>query len=76
MDLSEQHKLSAPEPAKYLGISTSTLSTLRVFAGGPAFLKFGRRVGGSAQTHLDLRPGQASGELECLAAMLTRGKAG
>jgi hypothetical protein len=44
MDLSEQHKLSAPEPAKYLGISTSTLSKLRVFAGGPAFLKFGRRV--------------------------------
>jgi len=44
MDLSEQHKLSAPEPAKYLGISTSTLSKLRVFGGGPPFLKFGRRV--------------------------------
>jgi len=38
MDLSEPHKLSAPETAKYLGISTSTLSKLRVF------LKFGRRV--------------------------------
>jgi hypothetical protein len=44
MDLSEQHKLSAPETAKYLGTSTSTLSKLRVFAGGPPFLKFGRRV--------------------------------
>ena len=44
MDLSEPHKLSAPETAKYLGISTSTLSKLRVFAGGPPFLKFGRRV--------------------------------
>jgi len=44
MDLSEQHKLSAPETAKYLGISTSTLSKLRVFGGGPPFLKFGRRV--------------------------------
>ena len=27
MDLSEPHKLSAPETAKYLGISTSTLSS-------------------------------------------------
>ena len=44
MDLSEQHKLSAPETAKYLGISTSTLSKLRAFAGGPPFLKFGCRV--------------------------------
>jgi excisionase family DNA binding protein len=40
----ENRKLSAPEAAKYLGISTSTLSKLRVFGGGPPFHKFGRRV--------------------------------
>ena len=79
MDLSEQHKLSAPEPAKYLGISTSTLSKLRVFAGGPAFLKFGRRVRLSADASRPRTWAQrrvASGELERLAAMLTREKAG
>jgi hypothetical protein len=44
MHLIEHRKLSAPEASKYLGISTNTLSKLRVFGGGPAFHKFGRRV--------------------------------
>ena len=87
MDLSEQHKLSAPETAKYLGISTSTLSKLRAFAGGPPFLKFGCRVvygprdldDWAAQRRRistsDLgTAARASGELERLAAMLTRGR--
>ena len=30
--------------AKHLGLSVSTLNKLRVFGGGPVFLKLGRRV--------------------------------
>ena len=30
--------------ADYLGLSISTLNKLRVFGGGPVFLKLGRRV--------------------------------
>ncbi len=30
--------------ATYLGLSVSTLNKLRVFGGGPVFLKLGRRV--------------------------------
>jgi hypothetical protein len=40
----EHHKVSAPEAARYLGISASTLSKLRVSGGGPKFHKLGRRV--------------------------------
>jgi hypothetical protein len=44
MHPAEHHKVSAPEAAKYLGLSASTLSKLRVFGGGPKFHKLGRRV--------------------------------
>jgi predicted DNA-binding transcriptional regulator AlpA len=44
MQTQEHRKVSAPEAAKYLGISASTLSKLRVFGGGPTFHKLGRRV--------------------------------
>jgi len=30
--------------AEYVGLSVSTLNKLRVFGGGPVFLKLGRRV--------------------------------
>lgn len=30
--------------AAYMGLSSSTLNKLRVFGGGPAYLKIGRRV--------------------------------
>jgi predicted DNA-binding transcriptional regulator AlpA len=36
--------LSTPEAAHYCGSSSSTLSKLRLYGGGPAFLKLGRRV--------------------------------
>lgn len=32
------------DAAVYTGLSTSTLNKLRVFGGGPTFLKLGRRV--------------------------------
>jgi predicted DNA-binding transcriptional regulator AlpA len=44
MHSAEYRRLSAPEAAQYLGISASTLSKYRVFGGGPAFFKLGRRV--------------------------------
>src|SRR6202035_1046715 len=44
MDRTENRRFGAPEAAQYLGISTSTLSKLRVFGGGPKFHKLGRRV--------------------------------
>jgi predicted DNA-binding transcriptional regulator AlpA len=44
MHPSEYQKLSAPEAARYLGLSPSTLSKRRVFGGGPKYLKLGRRV--------------------------------
>lgn len=37
-------RLTPPEAAEYLGISASTLAKLRVYGGGPAFLKLGRKV--------------------------------
>jgi excisionase family DNA binding protein len=40
----EYHKFNTSEAAKYLGVGASTLSKLRVFGGGPVFLKLGRRV--------------------------------
>jgi predicted DNA-binding transcriptional regulator AlpA len=45
MHPAEYRKLiNTPETAEYLGISVSTLSKLRVFGGGPKYLKLGRRV--------------------------------
>ena len=42
------HPLSRRMPvgaaAEYMGLSASTLNKLRVFGGGPVFLKLGRRV--------------------------------
>jgi hypothetical protein len=37
-------RFSVRDAADYLGLSTSTLNKLRVFGGGPVFLKLGRRV--------------------------------
>ena len=37
-------RLAVHEAAAYIGISASTLNKLRVFGGGPVFLKLGRRV--------------------------------
>jgi predicted DNA-binding transcriptional regulator AlpA len=36
--------LSTPEAASYCGSSSSTFAKLRVYGGGPIFLKLGRRV--------------------------------
>ena len=36
--------LAVEAAATYTGISASTLNKLRVFGGGPAYLKLGRRV--------------------------------
>ena len=44
MQAIEHHKFNTSEAAKYLGVGASTLSKLRVFGGGPVFLKLGRRV--------------------------------
>ena len=37
-------RLNVEAAAAYTGISASTLNKLRVFGGGPVFLKLGRRV--------------------------------
>jgi predicted DNA-binding transcriptional regulator AlpA len=37
-------RLNVEAAAGYTGISASTLNKLRVFGGGPVFLKLGRRV--------------------------------
>ena len=37
-------RLSVEGAAAHLGLSVSTLNKLRVFGGGPVFLKLGRRV--------------------------------
>ena len=37
-------KLSVAAAADYLGLSESKLNKLRVFGGGPVYLKVGRRV--------------------------------
>ena len=36
--------LNTPEAASYCGSSSSTFAKLRVYGGGPIFLKLGRRV--------------------------------
>lgn len=38
------HRLTVEAAAEYTGLSVSTLNKLRVFGGGPVFLKLGRRV--------------------------------
>jgi hypothetical protein len=41
----KQHKmLNAPAAAAYCGSSASTFAKLRLYGGGPVFLKLGRRV--------------------------------
>jgi predicted DNA-binding transcriptional regulator AlpA len=40
----EYHRLRAPEAARYLGISASTLSKMRLRGDGPVFLKLNRAV--------------------------------
>ena len=45
-------RLPVKEAARYTGLSVSTLNKLRVFGGGPVFLKLGRRVAYDA-TDLD-----------------------
>lgn len=40
----QSRRMAVPEAAAYTGISISTLNKLRVFGGGPVFLKLGRRV--------------------------------
>ena len=37
-------RLNTAEAARYIGLSASTLSKLRVFGGGPVYLKLNRRV--------------------------------
>lgn len=37
-------RLSVEAAANYVGLSVSTMNKLRVFGGGPAYLKLGRRV--------------------------------
>ena len=37
-------RFNVRDAADYLGLSASTLNKLRVFGGGPVFLKLGRRV--------------------------------
>ena len=37
-------RFSVDQAAQHVGISSSTLNKLRIFGGGPAFLKLGRRV--------------------------------
>jgi len=37
-------RLPVEEAARHTGLSVSTLNKLRVFGGGPVFLKLGRRV--------------------------------
>jgi predicted DNA-binding transcriptional regulator AlpA len=41
---SQSPRLSTEAAASYTGLSASTLSKLRVFGGGPRYLKLGRRV--------------------------------
>ena len=43
-DSPSRGRLSTEAAASYTGLSASTLSKLRVFGGGPTYLKLGRRV--------------------------------
>lgn len=42
--LSSKRVLSAPEAAAHVGLSKQTMAKMRVYGGGPPFLKLGRRV--------------------------------
>jgi predicted DNA-binding transcriptional regulator AlpA len=42
--MAEVSAVRAPEAAKYLGLSASTLAKLRMSGDGPTFAKLGRRV--------------------------------
>jgi predicted DNA-binding transcriptional regulator AlpA len=44
MPPSSSNRLCVQDAATYIGLSVSTLNKLRVFGGGPTFLKLGRRV--------------------------------
>jgi len=44
MHSSESRKLRTADAATYCGLSASTLNKLRVFGGGPTYLKLGRAV--------------------------------
>ena len=43
-DYKTRRTLRTPEAAEYCGSSTSTLEKLRVYGGGPAYIKMGSRV--------------------------------
>ena len=40
----QRRMLSAPEAASYCGSSSSTFAKLRLYGGGPVYVKLGRRV--------------------------------
>jgi excisionase family DNA binding protein len=42
--LSPKRVLSAQEAASHVGLSKQTMAKMRVYGGGPPFLKLGRRV--------------------------------
>ena len=44
MSFSDSTRLTVEAAATHIGLSVSTLNKLRVFGGGPVFLKIGRRV--------------------------------
>ncbi len=44
MTSDQSGRLNVSFAARHLGLSVSTLNKLRVFGGGPVFLKLGRRV--------------------------------
>jgi predicted DNA-binding transcriptional regulator AlpA len=43
-ELNQRKMLNAPEAAIYCGSSASTFAKLRLYGGGPAYVKIGRRV--------------------------------
>lgn len=43
-ELQINQRMAVEAAAAYVGLSASTLNKLRVFGGGPAFIKLGRRV--------------------------------
>lgn len=42
--VAQRKMLRTPEAAEYCGSSASTFEKLRLYGGGPRFVKFGRRV--------------------------------
>ena len=43
-EYNQRKMLNAPEAAIYCGSSASTFAKLRLYGGGPAYVKIGRRV--------------------------------